>query len=112
MNLIELRHRNAQSDLHQDVEQASPRGIHQQARDGKLRAREQRRRTKKECRTRKIAWDSGFDSAQALPGLDELSEHKQAYAGKTNAIRPIRVPGGGNLNIPLPLPIPGAPSGS
>ena len=49
-------------------------------------------------------------SSQAtLPGLDDLSGHTLASstAGKTSAIRPIRIPGGGSINIPITLPIPG-----
>jgi hypothetical protein len=46
-------------------------------------------------------------SNDVLPGLDGMAEPKQALV-KTNAIRPIRVPGGGgNINIPIPLPTPG-----
>jgi hypothetical protein len=45
-------------------------------------------------------------SGAELPGLDQWSGRKQAYAGKTNAIRPIRFPGGGSISIPLPLPLP------
>ncbi len=66
MNLIELRHRNTQSDLHENVEQAGARRVHQQVRNDQLRTREQRRCAQKKCRARQVARDTGLNSPQAL----------------------------------------------
>src|ERR1039458_1461747 len=63
---MEWGDRKAKADLHQDVEQAGPRGIHQQARDAQLGTQEERRRAEKEGCALQIARDAGFDAAQAL----------------------------------------------
>src|SRR5580658_9728341 len=66
MEFFQLSDGNAQPHLHEDIEQARPRRIHQQISDGQLRARKERRGTKKERGTGQIAGHSRFNSPQTL----------------------------------------------
>ena len=66
VDLLQLSHRNSQPHLHEDVEQARARGIHQQIGDGKLRTREKSRRAKKECGAGNIAGNRRVNSLQPL----------------------------------------------
>src|ERR1017187_1534803 len=66
MMLLDLRDRNLQSHLHEDVKQTGAGWIHQNAGQRKLGAREQCRGTEKEGSAGKIAGNMGFDGREHL----------------------------------------------
>src|SRR6202521_5631352 len=63
---FQMRDRNLQPHLHQDIEQPRPRRIHQNPGQCNLRSRKKRRRTKKKRSTRKIARHMRLNRAQPL----------------------------------------------
>ena len=67
---FEMRDRNLQPHLHQDIEQPRPRRIQQNYGQGDLRSGKQRRRAKKERGTREIAGHMRLNRAQPLSADD------------------------------------------